>query len=80
MNWVDLLAILPYFLSLVLAEVITETSDRGSEEVNRMGKILTDRVIRMIFRSFRNFPTLLTSSDPRAELSVMTSARTRLRK
>ena len=40
MNWVDLLAILPYFVSLVLAEVITETSARGSEDVNRVGKFL----------------------------------------
>ena len=51
MNWVDLLAILPYFLSLVLAEVITETSD----EVNRMGKFLKLLKIIRITRSVRIF-------------------------
>ena len=57
MNWVDLLAILPYFVSLVLAEVITETSDRGSEavEVNRVGKFLKLLKIIRITRSVRIF-------------------------
>ena len=57
MNWVDLLAILPYFLSLVLAEVITESSARGSEEVNRVGKFLKLLKIIRITRSVRIFKT-----------------------
>ena len=55
MNWVDLLAILPYFISLILAEVITETSARGSEDVNRVGKFLKLLKIIRITRSVRIF-------------------------
>ena len=55
MNWVDLLAILPYYVSLTLSELIAETSAHSSEEVNTVGKFLKLLKIIRISRSVRIF-------------------------
>ena len=55
MNWVDLLAILPYYISLTLSQLIAETSAHSSEEVNTVGKFLKLLKIIRISRSVRIF-------------------------
>ena len=55
MNWVDLLAILPYYVSLLLSVLIAETSAHSSEEVNTVGKFLKLLKIIRITRSVRIF-------------------------
>ncbi len=74
MNWVDFVAILPFFLELVLSAAMptsaTNGTDAGDSEDNPLGALSVFRVIRLV-RVFRVFKMGKSSSGMKMMASTM---------